>query len=536
MADVVPDPETLGEAYAASLAEPWRRWHGVHYTPRSLADLLIPPALEPLVFEGCREGWPPVQWQRRSVEAILALRLCDPACGAGALLFAAARYLAEQIVTLWNAPERRLEALRLVVRQCLLGIDNDASAIAVCRQAFQRLTQTSLAPQLHVGDALDLRSPSETFPQSKWDLPAGFDAMLCNPPFRNAIEGAGADVPLGLRPRLRHGTCLGGTADLAYYFLEQMHRLTRPDGTIGVILPRVFLSARSARRLRQQLQQQRPVRWLYAPEAGNLFASARVRVALAVFGGSPPAVAGTEPPAAVAGTELPLRPTVFDRSNWWECLRTALPELASPATRWTLGHGFDVQAGMTAHLAYLLLPFLQEADPSDADRDANLGADADANLGAVEPSARRGLRFVTAGLIDRNMCLWGQRKCRYLRRHYQRPIVRDSSAMPEELRRRLRLARRPKVLLAAVAGPGERLEAFLDPIGRYCGAVSTWMIFHPADDLSALRQVCDLLHAEATTHRVSRELAGAALGDGLLTIPKAFVRSLPWPGLPVRCP
>ena len=61
-----------------------RKTSGSFYTPRAMTDFLVRRTLSPLV-----EG--------RSADAILGLRVLDPAMGSGAFLVAACRYLAERI-------------------------------------------------------------------------------------------------------------------------------------------------------------------------------------------------------------------------------------------------------------------------------------------------------------------------------------------------------------------------------------------------------------------------------------------------------
>jgi hypothetical protein len=105
--------------------------------------------------------------------------------------------------------------------------------------------------------------------------------------------------------------------------------------------------------------------------------------------------------------------------------------------------------------------------------------------------------------------------------------VRAGAALSATLVRRLAAARRPKVL---VAGLSARLECFLDAAGEHVGAVSTYSIRHPADDVAALARLADHLNSDAVTKRFRAELGGAALGGGNITVQKRFLRDLPLPG------
>jgi hypothetical protein len=84
-----------------------RRATGTQYTPRSLTEPIVQHALEPLVYEGPAEGKPRVEWNLRSPQELLALAICDFACGSGAFLVQACRYLAARLLEAWEAIERQ---------------------------------------------------------------------------------------------------------------------------------------------------------------------------------------------------------------------------------------------------------------------------------------------------------------------------------------------------------------------------------------------------------------------------------------------
>lgn len=83
-----------------------RRSSGTHYTPRSLTEPIVQYTLEPLVYEGPAEGKPKEQWKLRSPGELLDLKICDMACGSGAFLVQACRYMAERLVESWELAEK----------------------------------------------------------------------------------------------------------------------------------------------------------------------------------------------------------------------------------------------------------------------------------------------------------------------------------------------------------------------------------------------------------------------------------------------
>ncbi|GAB3153300.1 hypothetical protein GCM10027290_45820 [Micromonospora sonneratiae] len=131
---------------------PSRASAGAHYTPRSLAEEVVRYALEPLVYDPGPhqqvDSWVPV-----SSDRILDLKVADIACGSGAFLVAAARYLAARLVEAWRSEgvavgtphEQQTHAIRTVVANCLYGADINAMAVEMCKLS---LWLVSLDPKL----------------------------------------------------------------------------------------------------------------------------------------------------------------------------------------------------------------------------------------------------------------------------------------------------------------------------------------------------------------------------------------------------
>ena len=168
-----------------------RRQTGTQYTPRSLTESVVAHALEPVVYIGPAEGNPPEEWQLKSAQQLLALKICDFACGSGAFLVAATRYLAARLVEAWgvaqrehgehvritpyghpskglpeeeliptNPDERYLYALRIVVERCIYGVDRNMLAVEMAKLSLWLLTLqrnrpfTFLNHAIRCGDSL----------------------------------------------------------------------------------------------------------------------------------------------------------------------------------------------------------------------------------------------------------------------------------------------------------------------------------------------------------------------------------------------
>ena len=134
-----------------------RKSTGSFYTPRSITDYLVRQTLHPLV-------------QRASADAILNIRVLDPAMGSGAFLVGACRYLSaayeaarihEGACSASDVTEReRGDFRRLVAQRCLFGVDVNPMAVQLARLSLWLTTLSADRPltffdhHLRVGDSL----------------------------------------------------------------------------------------------------------------------------------------------------------------------------------------------------------------------------------------------------------------------------------------------------------------------------------------------------------------------------------------------
>lgn len=134
-----------------------RKTSGSYYTPTELVDVVLDEALEPLLAQAARQPDP--------VEALLAVTVCDPACGSGHFLVGAARRIARRLAIAESGdPEPSVEAtrtaMRRVVARCIYGVDlNDLAAeLAKISLWLEALTPgkplTFLDSHIKVGNAL----------------------------------------------------------------------------------------------------------------------------------------------------------------------------------------------------------------------------------------------------------------------------------------------------------------------------------------------------------------------------------------------
>jgi hypothetical protein len=144
---------------------PSRKNAGAHYTPKSLAEDVVKYALEPLVYApGPHQTANRDEWKLKSPADILNLKVADIACGSGAFLVAAARFLADRLVEAWVADnpawagrkDLRTLAIREVVAKCLYGADINDMAIEMCKLSLWLVSLNRDLPFSFVDDKVFL--------------------------------------------------------------------------------------------------------------------------------------------------------------------------------------------------------------------------------------------------------------------------------------------------------------------------------------------------------------------------------------------
>jgi len=112
-----------------------RKTSGSYYTPSSLIQCLLDTALDPVIEDRIKEAG---KDSAAAEAALLDLTICDPACGSGHFLVAAARRLAKRLAAVRTgeeepAAEPTRTALRDVIGRCIYGVDINPMAVELCK-------------------------------------------------------------------------------------------------------------------------------------------------------------------------------------------------------------------------------------------------------------------------------------------------------------------------------------------------------------------------------------------------------------------
>ena len=124
-----PEINTAARTFALSSAGGnERKTTGSYYTPSSLIHALLDSALDPVLDEAAKKG----------ADAILDLKVCDPACGSGHFLIAAANRMAKRLASIRSGeleppPPAIQTAKRDIIGRCIYGVDINPMAAELCK-------------------------------------------------------------------------------------------------------------------------------------------------------------------------------------------------------------------------------------------------------------------------------------------------------------------------------------------------------------------------------------------------------------------
>jgi hypothetical protein len=449
----LPDAEhkELAQALEAATPSSDRRTNGLHVTPKWLADHLVDLALDGLPADD--------------------LTVCDPACGGGAFLLAAARAL-----------HARGFPRSTIVGQLLWGADVDPVGLAAAEAALALWAGEPPPPgRLVLGDVL--LGGAAVWPEP----PAGgFAAVVGNPPFLNQLERATVrSRDNDERLRQRFGAAVQPYTDAAWLFLLLGVELARTGGQVALLQPYSLVSARDAGGIRAVLDERAAVRDLWVERGRSFAASVQVCAPILQVG---------EPSA--------------EPRSWADRLADALgvPPIDTIGTQ-RLGDRARVLAGFRDEY-YGLVPMVREAEPGEDPRP-----------------------LVTAGVLDWGRSAWGERRSRFAKRWWIAPVVDldrrdpdDDSAAARGGQRWIERVTGPKVV---VASQTRVVEAAVDVSGRWIPSVPALAVI--PEQVADLWPLAAAVAAPSSTAWLLRRAPGTALSRGALKIAAGDLADLPLP-------
>ena len=285
--------EAEAEGRASVNKESQRKRDGVYYTPEWVVERVVGDTLGPCLADIRRAcDWPAEGEDLPGIEVVDAylgrlrtFTVLDPACGSGAFLISALRYLLaewrrtrdqrRQLVGATQGEDDEAALIRDILRDNLYGVDINPASVEITQlalwlhtaradQPLSSLDRTILpgnslvGPEFYKGQA-DLAFYDETQKERvnafDWQerfpevfARGGFDAVVGNPPyvklqnFRPAHPDV-ADYLVRGRPGAvapPYQSTRTGNFDLYLPFIERGLALLRPEGRLGYIAPSLW--------------------------------------------------------------------------------------------------------------------------------------------------------------------------------------------------------------------------------------------------------------------------------------------------------
>ena len=137
-----------------------RKSTGSYYTPKPLINILLRSVIDPVLEKATHN-----KYDKEAEASILALRICDPSCGAGHFLIAAAERIAKHLVLMRSPKDSssissKQYAKQQIIEHCIFGVDRNPMAVTLCSMALWMesmepgKTLSSFQKNIKQGDAL----------------------------------------------------------------------------------------------------------------------------------------------------------------------------------------------------------------------------------------------------------------------------------------------------------------------------------------------------------------------------------------------
>lgn len=433
-----------------------RKENGVYFTPKILVDLLMTTVDLPMVSD---------------------LRIIDTSVGIGNLIIPFARNYASHRMAYSTKQKKKNRNYKYFLgdtyKKCMFGIDINQDFIDILIAVMSLdtgLPKSEFSSNFICGDFFQI---SASFPKK-------FDVLLANPPY---ITGIKSEVQSDLK----------GVTNISFDYLNKSMDLLKPSHQISLVMPSIFLSAKTYNHQRSEWMANRNVNkvWLCSPDL-KAFKDASINVCVVSL-----------------NTNINLMPQFLYFPPNGRSGTVAKSNVADWSTIYYQGsllqgrklkEDFTVHAGLVVSDAYLCLDYIEDGLEIE------------------------GKKFVTSGMIDTFECLWGEKPKSILKKSFQYPRLSVNNKFPVGLNEKIR-STRPKII---VSGLVMRMKTFVDSSGEYISGAGTYNIYHKTDSLEELKKLCEYLNTSDDVHTYfTSVLETKRIGQGGYPISKTFLEGIP---------
>ena len=456
-------------------------------------------------------------------EWLLGITICDPACGSGAFLNAALRFLMDEHKLL-DEMEAKITGSAIefpgvensILENNLYGVDINEESVEIAKLALWLRTAkphrklNSLNNNIKCGNSL-ISDPAiagdkafdwqAEFPQVF--AKGGFDVVIGNPPYVDS-ETMTKTIPEQREFIGKHYDYAKGNWDLLVPFIEKGYKILREMGRMAFITSNKWLA----------LDYGSAIRTLAVPHLSFLvdcttekvFDSANV--SSVVFGLNycksnefkigcvRNAEINDVDKIEIAGIEQLITNNLslaFSKGIGIISKFSKFPQIKDL--------GYNVFGSFTTGEAYLLVPFVYD------------------NL---NPSTSE-FKLINTGTIDKYSSFWGYSEIKYLGKQLKYPVV-DKEVFKQNFVNRYEKLNKPKIIITGI----RYFEAIIDATNEYLPAKSTVTI---TGDLNTLYYLIAVLNSKLISFFIRENYYSSSMGGGINFTPD-LVRTLPIPNIP----
>ncbi len=393
-----------------------------------------------------------------------------------------------------------LETIALLASDILHGSDNELSKRKMMAMNAVHLSVESV-------DGGSQRRPLHwviEFPEVFLREQGGFDALIGNPPYINAVDMyTGPFSELKKKYYSTQYMSASGSYDLYVLFYERAIHLSANISAIGLLIPNKVLSAEYAESLRGMLVKHLRLHALLDYSTANAFSASVYPIACIT---TRPISEATARIVDSRGKEISITTQAALRNSpkfLWAYLLTEYAELLSIAIddAVNLSEFFEVSGAATVSEAYTISAFVNSNDT------------------VTIPKGHA--KFIVSGNIRAFSTTWAHSPVQYLKHRYSMPSI-HLDALPSK--RRVQ-STTPKVI---ISGLSKRPTAFHDTIGEYCAGKSTVLVLKPKGSIT-LETITQVLNSRIAALLYLGLYGGLALSGGYLRFGPPQISGFPLP-------
>ncbi len=461
-----------------------RKANGVFYTPLPVAQYVVRQ-----VFDKCR-----------AKDKESRPRVLDFACGDGVFLQAAFDRLLE-LHGLAEAPHSNHEERLRLLDDCVYGVDLDSSALKLASATLSGMAghdrESMIGKNLSSGNALTMEWEKDfaNVMQS-----GGFDVIVGNPPYvniRHLTKHHGEEFKRELSERYR---CAHRAYDVYVLFIELAHRLLKPGGVCGLIVPNKVATLEYARECRELMLQETEICRIDDISTTQIFPTAAVYPYIVIWKKNPPASTHR-----IAVSHCQTIDQLHENSPIIHVKQSSL----SAKTGLTIHGTLDVESRVATET-------LSQHASLHSGTTGFCAQQIAAELKDREASSDQHFPFIVSRNIDRYVVHPGN--VRFMRRQFRQPFLDRASSCLSAAKRELFTG--PKIVLA---GMSKYLEAAYDPGGLALGvqiyAVARWK--------SDPYYLLGLLNSKLLSHIFRLRYQAKRMSGGYFAINKGQLAQLP---------